>query len=367
MPSGVRLGPAELDRIEDALEDLELVSPSDLDADDVVGQELLEFRELLKLSREAMPLEEVPPGLLDGVIEEAQQVAANTAPAPAESWWSRLRVGVWMPTLAFAGSAALLLVLLWPAAEDGGVADDTVARAEPESPAAAPIAEAPAEGEQRLADAKLEQTDRDANADPFGLREPERGDALGLGRAGAAEDVLETEEALEEEPEEPAAVAKGSKPKPARSRASTGSSSGSAKAGKKSSGGVYDEPVLPAPKSPAPGASSGDKKKDSGPDLMFEVQQGDKARRAGNCGLARMRYDKARQTSNDRVRARALAGKGLCEEAAGNSGKAKKLFDQARAADPGVDAFIKTELRRLGDDEPQVADEADESPVQTKD
>lgn len=339
MSSRIQLGPAQLDRIEDALEDLESMPLDELDLDDVVGRELVEYRELLQLGREAMPLQEVPAGLLDGVLEEARRAAAQGTPAPRASWWSRLRMGVWVPTLAFAGSAAALLVLLWPAAEPDAGKDDTVARAEPAL--AEPLA-TPVEGGVRLADAEASKAEQ--AADPFDRMQAQRGDGMVIGSRDApsiAEESPAEAEAADDEEAEPLPPAKPTRSARAKGTASS-KSSGSAV------GGIPGAPAPPPPEPEPKAKPKTDKKaEDAGSELMGEVIEGDRARAAGNCGLAKMRYDKARTSEDRHVRARALAGKGLCEAAAGNANKAKKLFEQARAADAGVDSFIQAGLAGL--------------------
>ena len=157
MSSRLDLTPADLDRLEDALEDLELSSAQGDASDDPVAQRLSEYREILRIGREAMPLEDVPAGLLDGVLTEARQAAA-AAPAAAKaapSFWARWRLGVWVPAVAFAGSAALLLVVLVP--KDEAPATGTVAQAErskeakAEAKADAKAGAAPGAADDRLA------------------------------------------------------------------------------------------------------------------------------------------------------------------------------------------------------------------------
>lgn len=349
MSSRMQLSPAELDRLEDGLEGLEELDLDQL-GDDAVGQQLSEYRGLLQLSREAMPVQEVPSGLLDGVLEQARAAAANSAPAAAPSWWSRVRLSLWVPTLAFAGSAALLLVMLWPG-QDDEASEATVARGEP-AKVAPQAADRPYDDDGRLAAAESSRNDAD---DALAPAEAVRGGGLGIGERSPGSPELEpplADEQDEEDEAEPVAAAE-----PRRSRAKASGSSGSVVGGLPGSGlGKSRDEPLPSPKtepsSPPPPPSSGaksDKKKEAADDadLMREVLEGDKARHAGNCGLAKMRYDKARKSGDDAVRARALAGKGLCEAAAGNSGQAKKLFDQARAANPAVDGFIQAELSGL--------------------
>ncbi|MEX1362929.1 MAG: hypothetical protein AB1Z98_07375 [Nannocystaceae bacterium] len=360
MSSRMQLSPADLDRLEDGLEGLEELALDEL-GDDAVGQQLSEYRGLLQLSREAMPVQEVPSGLLDGVLEEARAAAANSAPAATTSWWSRTRLSLWVPTLAFAGSAALLLVMLWPGQGDEA-SDATVARGEP-AKVAPQAADRSYDGDGRLAAAESSREDVE---DALAPAEAVRGGGLAIGERSPASASPEPEQQLADEEEEEAEPLAAAKPR--RSRAKTSGSSGSAVGGLPGSGlgKSLDEPK---PSSPPPAPSSGakgDKKKeaaDDDADLMREVLEGDKARRAGSCGLAKMRYDKARKSGDDAVRARALAGKGLCEAAAGNSGQAKKLFDQARAANPAVDGFIQAELSGLqgapASDPPYAAESRD--------
>jgi len=259
-----------------------------------------------------------------------------------------------VPALAFAGSAALLLVMLWPANEDSPdtlATPATVAQADQENGVATPSATAPDTSKDgRLADAMLS---KEEPQDPLGLGgDFQRGQGLAIGER-EPEPVAEEEVALP-----PASVRK-----PTRARASGGS------ANKKSVAPGKGASLPSAPKGggalpteqPEPLDYGDDDevegKKDKGGDLWVEIFEGDQQRRAGNCGLAKMRYDKAHKSDDDKVRARALAGKGLCETLAGREGPAGKLFKQARAADPGVGGFIDAELTNL-----EQASEADDAP-----
>lgn len=362
MSSRLELSPAQLDRLEDALEDLERGPPPAVEPGDPVASRLSEFRDLLQLSREAMPMQDVPAGLLDGVLAEARQ-AATRAPARPErrSLWSRWRLGVWLPALGFAGSAAILLVILLP---KGDAPEATVARV-PE----APVQGAPASKlDGRLADARgfdraKDQDDQELRAQ--GLAIGERGSAAAPPPPAPAaepepEPLAEADAAVDAPADAPAeedrspARAVGKKAEPTPLPAPAPAKSGGAKA-RKSKGGK-PKPNKKDDAGDLPGAPAGI-------DLWPEVIEGDALRRQGNCGLATMRYRKARKAEDARVRARALAGEGLCEYAKGNFGKVKKLFAQARAADSGVGTFIDAERSRL-DQAPAV--EAGEDQVQTK-
>lgn len=372
MSSRLDLGPADLDRLEDALEDLELNDR--LDAandgafdDDPVAQRLVEYRALLQLSREAMPLEDVPAGLLDGVLAQARQSAAAgaAAGAPVPSFWARWRLSLWVPTLAFAGSAALLLIVLVPgrSAESPTVASADAQVAKQEERSEAPSAAADRSVEPRIAMAEPEP---DADAD-----EAQRGAGLAIGER--APDPAPARAA-------PPADYGGAEPSKRRKAASGSSTSGSSTAGARPAPATTKPSPKPTPSVPnalpnAPGGASKGKadpmpepvavedekksKKDDGVDLWPEINRADADRRGGGCGLAKMRYENLRKAGDSRVRARALAGLGLCEAADGSMSTAKKLFAQARAADPDVSGFIDTELARIEgarDPSPQSAE-----------
>lgn len=355
MSSGPGFAPADLDRLEDALEELELPSAlGELSHDDRVALRLAEYREVLLLCREAMPLEDVPAGLLDGVLAQARQAAAEAkaTAAPTPSFWARWRLGTWVPTLAFAGSAALLLLLLVPKGADepaaaGGVANRSEAKADAKA----------ADRDGRLALAEPERRDEATMFEGDGAA---RAGGVAIGeRAPEPAAVAPVEEQAEPAAEDTATGAKADarrkasgapagktsalpsapKPTPKAPSSSGGSSSGGASKGKPPAdplGGVL-------------GSDEKENKKDDGDDRWSELARADADRRGGSCGLAKMRYDKLRKLDDQRLRARALAGAGLCAAASGEASTAKKLFDQARAADPGVGRFIDDELALLDD------------------
>lgn len=356
MSGRLDLTPADLDRLEDALEDLELSSASDeLAGDDPVAQRLTEYRELMVLARDAMPLEDVPAGLLDGVIAQARQAAAAApaAAAAAPSFWSRWRLSLWAPALAFAGSAALLLVMLVPE------------RAE--SPAAEVAAAAPDDARQDHAKADAKAADASAADGRLALAEPtrqeERALAEGEVRAGG---VVIGERAPEPAP--PAAQASVEQAEAPSDDAAAPQRHKDASGDKRIPlPGAVTEPK-PVPKAPSTAGAGAKGKKEPPPDPLggvdtgkrdedeaqqktgdpwSEISRADADRRSGSCGLAKMRYDKLRKLDDARVRARALAGAGLCAVASDDPSTAKKLFEQARAADPGVSSFIDDELARL--------------------
>src|SRR5436190_2497016 len=102
--------PAELDRLEDALErwtadDVESV-PEDSSLSPRMRERLESYRDLLAMTRAELPMEDVPDGLLAGVLAEA---ARSGAPGPREvkvaevarvGFWERLRRSMLLPGVA---------------------------------------------------------------------------------------------------------------------------------------------------------------------------------------------------------------------------------------------------------------------------
>ena len=360
MSSGLQLSPADLDRLEDALEDLDELGPPSMVDGDPVAQRLGEFHELLQLSRQALPLEEVPAGVLDGVMAQARAAATTASPVTTGSWWSRWRLRVWVPAVAFAGSAALLLVMLWPGDRADGPSEtrgDMVARAETPAPLEAAAKDQPERAVAgklgRLADAS---GDRIAADGDDGIQ---RGQGVAIGNRGPAEPSVVTRSLADddEEAEAPAFAEqerkvdterqRRSKPQPKPKPSAPGRGGGAAPTNSGAKGSGSDP--SPPPKSSAPKKTDDapPSRKDEPASLWSEVLEGDNLRHSGNCGLAAMRYTKARKSDDKHVRARALAGQGLCEAAAGRSEAASKLLAQARAADPSVAGYIEGQLDAL--------------------
>jgi len=392
MSSGA-LTAAQLDRIEDALEGLEDAELMAVDAaadDDAatVAEYLDAYRDILVLSRDAMPMVDVPANALDAVFAEARAavegdaVAAVVAPAsetPAPGLWQRLRASVWMPALGFAGAAAALLLFMSPAgdAEEAAV----VASHTPQSELAAPEAPAPAP-----ADASKTVVDgRIANAiqlsDAPGAADVARGG--GVVAADRLGGVVADEEIPEEESDDKEEVlaedlllsdakaevgSRSPSPDPsprAEPVTQTPTNKSEAKEAKKkkpgagprpapskpskTSGGKLDpyEPSAPASGGASASKDAKPKAKQSDAGLAKLVSRGESRRRSGSCGLARLDFNEARAASSANVRAKALAGLGLCEYAAGNTGAAGNYFDQARGADRGVSSFIESERAKI--------------------
>ncbi len=365
--------PVQLDALEDALEELELSGvPPELDDDLAVTGRLGEYKELLQLSREALPVVDVPDGILASVIAEAHAAPAAVEPAEttpeARPWWKRL--GVWIPMLAVGASAALMLVMVRgtlsteeaPAtvasAKDGAKLD---AAAPPRAPgplldqpealqAAAESAKEADEVRQEALEGEARGRLRGASADGSAI-----GDAAG---GGAPAEVVADEEARPEPEPEPEAAAepsdkvvyddapapkkKSSKGKPAPQPPK--------KPSKKSSGGKKNSAPLPGdglpggvPSSTLPTAPEGQKDDRASTDPSSLLSSADANRRAGRCTTARRQYRDLTDVADASVRARALAGLGLCALADGDEKAAESFFGRARKADAGVSSYIEAQ------------------------
>lgn len=334
----VDLGSDELDRLEDALEELELDGALERWSEDELGPRvharLVDYHAVLAATREALPLEDVPAGVLDGVLAQAEQAASTPAIAAGvaqEPWWARLRRSFMMPVLALAGTAALVLWVLDPE-EHGDVVDPP-----------APAANAPAAA-RAGADAKAELPQA---APPTPSATPIEAAA----KAYKAEETLAPSQEAEGavptvEPdarEDGDGDKKGAPIKPTEVDAGagygrTGTGLGSAGGVPGGSGGVAQSPTQP------PKKSGGSTSPTSGRwDL---VTRGDRARQAGDCVAARDEYALALEDDEPEVRARAFAGLGLCDAAAGDEASADANFERARALDDGVGSFIESQSER---------------------
>ncbi|MEM6990594.1 MAG: hypothetical protein AAF721_08860 [Myxococcota bacterium] len=313
MAEPARFTPEELDRIEDALEGLEgghaIVDPSPR------VQDVLEsYRGVLVASREALPLEEVPQGALAAVFAEANaaatappQVAAAAAPPEKKpGFFERLRKSFLVPSLALAGSAALVLWISRPQDDAGGmdapVATASSDRAQPEARQTAK----PAEAEKSKAFA--------GEANEQSLADEEDEDAVPAAEPAPA--------APAPDPEPTPDAAKAAPP------ATAAGNSGLSKLGEVPN----DDPKAVEQK----------KAEDSGP-AWDVVERADRARQEGDCAAARSDYMIATEDDDAGVRARAYAGLGLCNALQGDDAGAEDSFERARGIDPGVDSFIRAE------------------------
>jgi hypothetical protein len=76
------------------------------------------------------------------------------------------------------------------------------------------------------------------------------------------------------------------------------------------------------------------------------ISRGDRLRQAGDCVAARDEYAVALEDDEPRVRARAFAGIGLCDAAAGDEASADANYERARVLDGEVGSFIESQSER---------------------
>ena len=377
--------PVQLDALEDALEDLELVGiPGEFEDDAAVSGRLSEYRDLLHLSREALPPVEVPIGALDNVLALAREEAAATPAAAAHEnetaaaspWWKR--ISLWVPMLAVGASAALVLVMvrgtLSDQASEAPEAVATASKADAASPkmddapqGAGPLLER-ADELQAVAEPPADGVADDLRLGGLETRGRLRGGAatdIPASEVAAAErDLLEEDaEAPEEEEAKPAPptdpidptdkVLYDGKDAPTPSKPSK-KSSGKSSANTK-------VPTAPPKPSPSAGGGKGDasvpggvpqpepspEPNDDGEGEADPLARAEQDRKAGRCGAARKVYGDHVDDADDSVRARALAGLGLCALAEGDSKAADAYFSRAKKADGRVGSFISRERAKI--------------------
>jgi hypothetical protein len=233
--------------------------------------------------------------LLDGVLAEARGARPTLQPAePARaSWWTRFRQTMLVPAAALAGTAALVLFIARP---DPELEEVTASSSAEPAPAAAKEtadeAARPAAPEPELA----------PTASP---PEPEA-------EPGAAPDPEPTEA--------PSTLA----PQQQQQLGGKLDDLGTAKAEEKNSLQLGDALV-------------------PGWDL---IDRADAARTADDCRSALADYQVATEDDDPAVRARAYAGIGLCQQAAGNTDEAETNFAKARAEDGAVGSLIDRETTK---------------------
>lgn len=362
--------PVQLDALEDALEDLELTGiPLEFQDDAAVSGRLSQYRDLLQLSREALPSVDVPAGVLDSVLaaarDEAELPSVASSPRPEASgesktpWWKRL--SLWVPGLAVAASAALVLVMVQGTLSDAESADATVATADAPQSAVSKTGVLERNNElQAAAEPLADPTEEDER---FGLGAAEsrgrlRGSAAVDQGAGDFEDDAE-EAKSEADVDAPAAAMpsedpqptdkviydkdKGAPPQPAKERKAKPSKPSPSR----SSGKKQDAPKpMPAPRpksepsSKVPGGAAGGVVV---PDPTGDLSSADGNRRKGRCSSARSVYRGLLDHGDANIRARALAGLGLCALSDGDEEAADAYFSRARKADSGIGGFISRE------------------------
>jgi len=388
--------PVQLDALEDALEDLELSGiPMEFEDDIAVSGRLSEYRDLLQLSREALPSVDVPSGVLDSVLaaarDEAALPAVGASPRPDGSahaqtpWWKR--ASLWIPGLAVAASAALVLVMVQGTLSDAEPADATMAKADASAKktaphsglllergdelraAAEPLAD-PSEAEDERSglgaslsrgrlrgSAAAGRTGKDSKAVIEEAADDAEAPSAAMPNAPAAEVVPADAEPTDPEPtdkviyDKSKGAAPASKERNARD-ANPSKASPSRTSGKKQGPKPKPEPKKPESKAPAPGGGAAEGASVPKPSEGLSAADGN--RRKGRCTAARTVYRGLVDHSDAKIRARALAGLGLCALAEGDDKVADAYFSRARKADSGIGSFISRE-RDAPEESPQQA------------
>lgn len=328
-PSGTEWSSTELDHLEDALEGLELAPP--VDGAPAIRRRLDEYRNILTLSRAAMPMVEVPRGLLDSVLAEARAsveapaITPSVSPRPRESFWQRLRKFALLPGVALAGTAAAVLFMV--ERKDETAAQVVVA----------------AKSDAKTADARKEVATVESAPTPTAAP----GAAAGEDRSGA--------QAVAAEPAPPPAMM------PSATPASPVAEPEAAERKREDAGAVVQE----SPNDDdAADLQLGDGKSDAkkGKTLADAetprwdiIARGDRARHRGDCMAARNEYALALDDVDARVRARAHAGLGLCDAADGDRKSADAAYTAARELDGEIVAFIDDERPRAAGTSPAKA------------
>lgn len=304
--------PDELDLLEDALEWVEdPARRGDLEAMPApLRQRADEYAAILAMTREAMPEEDVSPGVLDGILAEARRAAPPPAPAaaPGPSLWERLRRSFLLPGVALAGTAALLLWVARPVDEAGPSIRDEAAPAPSPAPAAPEAAR-----ELRAAPEADARKDMSPPTD-----EPKAEAPAEAAPTMPAADAASVPGAIEQEPPSPMMKA----------------ARGGAPAKKK----AMEVDAGPLPGLGVPEEQRVDADKES---VRDQLESGDRARHKGRCDVAEAEYAAVANSNGPAAeRARALAGLGLCREAAGKVADAERYFEAARALDSSVERWI---------------------------
>jgi tetratricopeptide (TPR) repeat protein len=329
----------ELDRLEDALERWTSANPEDLSPvpeDSSLAPHLRarleDYRSLLAMTRDELPMEDVPDALLASVLAEAHASAQPRARpvtrreiVPAgPSLWERLRRSMLLPGFALAGSAALLLWVVQPGS-DTSLGDDSLDedRALLERTAQAP--------------AQLSRP-RDASPAPAAAEPPSLEESpLAAPDAGAEAARTDARAPADLPATAPADASHSLDEADLKDLAKTG------RAPTKKSAKKSLEPAEPIETYPGlddtPTAEGVDKEA-----LRDTLDTADAARRKGGCIEAMNLYVEAMKMSGaSSERARARAGYGLCLATQGQDDTADRYFDAARALSPAIDGWIKRE------------------------
>lgn len=309
MVEPARLTPDELDRIEDALEGLEAWEVIE-DPSPQVRDVLESYRGLLVASREALPMEEVPPGALEAVFAEARAAAAlpSDAETPVQekkpSFFARLRRSFLVPSLALAGTAALVLWIARPQDSESLIDQPVAANSSANAKEKAPERPSPPSAEPAATPVEADE----------------------------AEEIVQEEPQAEAEPEDVPTDATRQQASPPPIVPGTMNDLGEAPE-------VQEKKADTTPPNADP--------EDGGP-AWHLIERGDRARQDGDCAAARSDYLVATEDDDAKVRARAYAGIGLCQELAGDDAGAIDAFERARGQDAAVDSYIQGERNPSG-------------------
>ncbi|MFO7564304.1 MAG: hypothetical protein R6X02_16780 [Enhygromyxa sp.] len=292
--------PRQLDSLEDALEGLEEIDDLEsLELSPALTERLAEYQDVLALCREAFPVEEPRAELLTDLLAEAHAVSRRVKPSETDesTWrrfWTRWR-GTLIPGLALAGTAALVLLALEP---------------EP-----APKHAQRASDEQRSEQARDPAEGADSTpSEPTNLPQTDQAD--------------EPDEPDEPDPKQ----ADGAEPIPFEPIDTTGPAP--VNPVKKSKPRTSKSAAIADPPKPAPEPLSKD-------ETWTSLERANADRRRGDCDRARSRYERVLAASADKLAiSRAKAGIGLCLEQDRRKGEADRWFEQARATNAGIDAWI---------------------------
>ncbi|NVB38115.1 hypothetical protein G6O69_09750 [Pseudenhygromyxa sp. WMMC2535] len=321
--------PRELDELEDALELLEdLDELESLELSPALTGRLSEYQDVLALCREAFPQEEPSETALLDVLAEAREVSRPSlgveegavGEGPWRRFWERWR-GTLLPAAALAGTAAAVLWMLEPQRES---TDDLLT-----------------EDAAKLADA-----DADADADGVEERPASKAEERSAEPASSAvEPIGESEGAAGSKGEDAgASEAAAASEDDASSGAATldsdsddgGDEKVEAKANERRPS-TKSKAVAELPAEPAPTPLS----KNEAWDLLTEA---DRARLSGRCTRANELYKRVISASAiSQAVAQAKAGVGLCLEQQDRDAEAQTWYDEARADNPAVQAWIDTQ------------------------
>jgi tetratricopeptide (TPR) repeat protein len=305
--------PRQLDILEDALEDLDQIDDlASLELSPALSERLAAYQDVLALCREAFPLETPSDSVLTGVIAEAHEVSRRPKLRDGlddgSAWrrfWERWR-GTVVPGIALAGTAAAVLFLLEPNMTFDGSSEDLLT-------------------DKRQVERAATKPDDSKRSQP--ASEPafeSKGDAAD----DAADDVENAAAELGDvQPDPDAEVEEVPQVDPSPRKQIS-------KAHKSKSAAGTEPAVAPAP---APEPMSKD-------DTWTSLERANAKRRMGSCDRARSIYEEIIAAGSDSLAvARAKAGIGLCFEQDRRASEAATWFDDARAANPGIDAWINTQ------------------------